>query len=138
MLIRLNYSKIKGVTLVEVMIVVAIIGMLCAIAMPNFNRMRTNSYRDRCITNLRIIVAAKEHWSIETGAADTAVPTAALLDPYFKDDIWDDVGGYYLSGHELVCPLDPNGANATFDTSYNINNIETNPTCKIDATHVLP
>ncbi|MDD5680064.1 MAG: prepilin-type N-terminal cleavage/methylation domain-containing protein [Candidatus Omnitrophica bacterium] len=118
---RNNY----GFTLMEMMIVAVIIGILCAIAIPNFITVRNNTYRDACITNLRRIVAAKEHWAMETGAADTDTPTAVQLDPYIKDGTTS-----------LVCPVD---ASKTFSTSYNINSIATNPACKIQpATHVLP
>ena len=114
----------KGVTITEIMLVLIIIGILCAMAVPNFTRMRANAYRDKCITNLRIIVSAKEHWSLETGAADTATPTAAQLNPYIKDGT-----------SSLVCPLDPD---ETFASSYTIKPIKYRPECKIKpGTHYL-
>lgn len=123
----LKLSKLKnrkGITIVEVMIVLGIIGLLCAMALPNFGRMRANAYRDQCITNLRTIAAAKERWSLETGAADTDEPSSSDLDPYIKDGT-----------ASLVCPLDPS---SSFSTSYTINDIETNPACNINGAHVLP
>ena len=114
----------KGLTLVEVMVIVLIMGLLFTIAVPNFARIRRNAYRDKCITNLQIIAAAKEHYSLETGCADSTVPTAAQLNPYIK-------GGT----SSLACPLD---STETFANSYNINNIATNCACKKSAsTHML-
>ena len=114
----------KGFSLIEVMIAAAIIAIVCAIAMPNFNRMRANSYRDQCVTHLRMIMFAKEQWSLETGASDTDTATSAQLDPYIKN-----------GSSTLVCPID---TTSTFDTSYNINDISNKPSCKIDGTHILP
>ena len=137
MLKILTFKNKQGFSLIEVMIVTAIIGILCAMALPNFNKMRANSYRDRCIANLRMIVGAKEYWSIDTGADDTDTPTAAQVDAYIKDDIWDTGTSSLTTGHEFICPLDKS-AIPTFSTSYDINDISTPPSCKWDGTHVLP
>ncbi len=115
----------EGLTIAEMMVVVAIMAILCAIAIPNFMKTRDNTYRDACITNLRRIVAVKEHWSMETGAADDATPTASQLNPYINDGT-----------ASLVCPLD---TSETFSTSYTINAVATNPICNISpGSHVLP
>lgn len=55
----------QGFTLVEIMIVVAIIGLLAAIAIPSFMKARTTSQTNACINNLRQIESGKEQWALE-------------------------------------------------------------------------
>ena len=55
----------QGFTLVEIMIVVAIIGILSAIAIPNFLRNRNESQRKACIANMRLVATSAENWRTE-------------------------------------------------------------------------
>jgi len=120
-------AKKQGFTLVEIMIVVAIIGMLAAIAIPNFVKARTTAQQNACINNLRMIDLAKQQWATETRQQNSATPQGTDLQPYMGRS----------SGGELpACPIDQQN---TFATSYTPNNLTTRPVCQIDAaTHVLP
>jgi len=65
MLRKLN-TKHAGFTLVEIMIVVAIIALLAAIAVPNFLRSRKRSQATQVLSDLRIIDSAADQYAIET------------------------------------------------------------------------
>ena len=118
-------SSRKGFTLIEIMIVVLIIGILLAIAIPNFMKARETSRTKACIANLKEIETAKEQFAMDThlstgGACDTATNLVGA-DKYIKSD--------------PKCPSD------SAQASYTANVIGTAPACPVvaaNALHVLP
>src|SRR6266571_94721 len=114
---KINTSRNAGFTLVEIMIVVAIIGLLAAIAIPNFVKARNTSQANACINNLRQIDSAVQQWALESGAGSATAPTAS---------IWA-----YIKGGQPHCPIG--------HTAYALPAAGANPVCpKLPATHFLP
>ena len=121
--------KKQGFTLVEIMIVVAIIALLTAIAIPAFLQYRKDARRSLCINNLRLIDHAKEALAIKfnwTAGADVAGDPAAL--PAAR---WAVLMGYIDGGtaaNVLQCPENKSdvagGAN-----HYTYNPVDTTPVC---------
>ena len=108
-------------TLVEIMIVVAIIGLLAAIAVPNFVRARTTAQMNACINNLRQIDGAIQQWALEQKKDTSATVTESDVTPYLKNSISCPSGG------------------TVFSDSYTITTVAAQPICqRQSATHKLP
>src|SRR2546423_1927108 len=71
---RMKTNRSTGFTLVEIMIVVAIIALLAAIAIPNFVKARTASQRSACIANLKQVSGAKATWALEAKKVNSDSP----------------------------------------------------------------
>ncbi len=103
----------RGTTALELMIVVLIIGVLAAIAVPNFLQARENSRRKTCIANLRGMDQGKEQWAMENKAAEGAAVTITQL-----------VNGKFLRG-PLTGPQCPAGG------TYALMPVGKSPTCTV-------
>src|SRR3954463_5643178 len=77
-------SRRSGFTLVEIMIVVAIIALLAAIAVPSFLRARKRSQATATLETLRMIDGAKDQYALENAKASTVTPGPTDLAPYVK------------------------------------------------------
>jgi len=69
-----RYAPRAGFTLLEMMIVLAILGILVGLAFPNYLKSRTQARKQLCIENLSQIESAKQIWGVEHGKKDGDVP----------------------------------------------------------------
>ena len=108
-------------TLVEIMIVVAIIGLLAAIAIPNFVKARATSQANACINNLSQIEAAANQFALEKGkkTGDAIVLTTDLT-PYIRLNSASSIPG---------CPA---------GGTYTCNTVGATPTCSLGSTVTPP
>ena len=122
---KFKSSRKAGFTLVEIMIVVAIIGLLAAIAIPNFIKARTTSQKNACINNLRQIDGAIQQWALE----NKKDPAAGVK--------FTDISGYLKNS--VICPA----GGTAFSDSYTIVDVQTKPVCASSGGgaangHILP
>ena len=118
-------GKAAGFTLVEIMIVVAIIGLLASIAIPNFVRARATSQANACINNLRQIDGATQQWALETKQGPGAAVAFSNISAYLKNSVSCPAGG------------------TNFASSYSLQTVTNKPTCTIGSgftpvAHILP
>ncbi len=118
-------NAFRAFTLVEIMIVVAIIGLLAAIAIPNFVKARARSQANACINNLRKIDDACNQFAIENNrTTGSHVSLNRDLTPYIKMN---------AIGKLPACPT---------SGTYGIENIGDTPTCSLGSTvtpaHLMP
>jgi prepilin-type N-terminal cleavage/methylation domain-containing protein len=104
-----------GFTMIEIMIVVLLVGVLAAIAVPNFIKSRTSAQTNVCINNLKAIDYAIQQWALEQKKASSAPVEFTDISSYLRNVVNCPAGGgsfsdsYWISavGVEPICQRVP-------------------------------
>jgi len=108
----------KGFTLVEIMIVIAIIGLIAAIAIPNFIKAREDSMATACATNLEQINGAKQQVAFAQNLGPSDTPTDSALMEYLQ--LGTDIAA--VNGSTDICPA---------GGTYTVGNMSNLPSCTL-------
>ena len=112
---RLDKSRLSltGFTLVELLIVVAIIALLVSIALPNFARARDNARHNICLNNLRLMAHSAEEYITINDLVETVVCTEAQIGSFIKGEkipFCPAAGTYSFGAGTVTC-----STHGTFD-----------------------